>query len=132
MAQASNITIKKADGTTDVTYTVQIASGGDKSPAIWQELTAGTAPVDRPTFKVDSAWNGAKTARRVHARMEFPYSVTNPDGTTTVVNRCLYEANAVIPQNVPDTTAAEAVAQTANLLASALIKGSFATGYAPV
>lgn len=132
MAQATNLTIKKADGTTDVTYTVQIASGGDKSPAVWQQLTAGSAPADRPTFKVDSAWNGAKTARRIHARMEFPYIVTNTDGTTTIVNRALYEANAVIPQNVPDTVAQEAVAQTANLLATTLIKASFASGYAPV
>lgn len=132
MATATNLTVKKADGTTDVTYTVQIASGGDKSPAVWQQLAAGSAPADRPTFQVDSAWNGAKTARRIHARMEFPYTITDADGQTTIVNRVLYDANAVVPQNVPDNIASEAVAQMANLLATALIKGSFSSGYAPV
>lgn len=132
MAQATNLTVKKADGTTDVTYTVQIASGGDKSPAVWQQLAAGAAPAERPSFQVDSAWNGAKSARRIHARMEFPFTVTDTDGQTTIVNRVLYDANAVIPQNVPDSIASEAVAQTANLLATALIKSSFSSGYAPV
>lgn len=131
MATATNLTVKKADGTTDVTYTVQAASGGDKSPAIWQQLAAGSAPADRPSLLVESTWNGAKTARRVHARMDFPYIVTDTDGMTTIVNRVLYDATAVIPQNVPDNISSEAVAQMANLLATALIKSAFSSGYAP-
>lgn len=131
MATATNLTVKKADGTTDVTYTVQIASGGDRSPAVWQQLAAGSAPAERPTLQVDSAWNGAKTARRIHARMEFPYTVTDTDGQATIVNRVLYDANAVIPQNVPDNISQEAVAQMANCLATTLLKGCFSAGYAP-
>lgn len=132
MAQATNLTIKKADGTTDVTYTVQIASGGDKSPAIWKELTASAFPNARPMLSCESAWNGTKTARRVNMRFEYPYMVTNSDGTTTIVNRELGTVTWIQPQDIPDTVAAEASAQFANLMATALIKSTMATGYAPV
>lgn len=131
MAQATNLTIKKADGTTDVTYTVQTASGGDKSPAIWQELTASAVPSARPTLKVETSWNGAKTARRTDVRFEYPYAVTNSDGTTTLVNRELFSGSWISPQDIPDNVAAEASAQGMNLLATALLKGTFASGYAP-
>lgn len=132
MAQATNLTIKKADGQTDVTYTVQIASGGDKSPAVWQELTASAVPSARPTFSVESAWNGAKTARRVSMRFEYPYQVTDGSGNTTIVNRELGTVTWIQPQDIPDSVAAEAAAQCANLLATALIKSVMASGYAPV
>lgn len=132
MAQATNLTIKKADGTTDVTYTVQIASGGDKSPAIWKDLTASAFPNARPSLSCESAWNGTKTARRVNMRFEYPYMITNSDGTTTIVNRELGTVTWIQPQDIPDTVAAEASAQFANLMATALIKSVMATGYAPV
>jgi hypothetical protein len=132
MAQATNLTIKKADGTTDITYTVRIASGGDKSPAIWEALTVSALPNARPTLAVESAWNGAKTARRVNMRFEYPYSIVNSDGTTTIVNRELGTATWIQPQDIPDSHAEEAAAQFANLIATALIKSTMATGYAPV
>lgn len=132
MAQATNLTVKKADGTTDVTYTLQIASGGDKAPAVWQDLSASPAPNGRPTLKVEGAWNGSKTARRMTSRYEYPYAVTNPDGSVTIVNRCLGDRTFILPQDVPTSVAAEAVVQEANLLATALLTESFWTGYAPV
>lgn len=132
MATATNLTIKKADGTTDVTYTVQIASGGDKSPAVWQELTASATPNARPTLQVESAWNGAKTARRVSMRFEYPYQVTDASGQTTIVNRELGTVTWIQPQDIPDSLATEAASQFANLLATALIKSTMASGYAPV
>lgn len=35
MPQMANITVKKADGTTDVVYTALTPAGGDNSPARW-------------------------------------------------------------------------------------------------
>lgn len=132
MAQATNLTIKKADGTTDITYTVQIASGGDKSPCVWDSLSVSAVPNARPRFQVESTFNGAKTARRVNARFVYPYSITNADGTTTIVNQELGTVTWITPQDVPDSVAAEAAAQFGNLLGTALIKSVLATGYAPV
>lgn len=131
MAQATNLTIKKADGQTDVTYTVMIAAGGDNTPCIWQDLSASSIPVNRPTLKAESAFNGAKTARRVSLRFEYPYFVTNSDGSTTLVNRELGTVTWIQPQDVPDNIASEASAQFSNLLATAAIKGVFASGYTP-
>lgn len=132
MANATNLTIKKADGTTDVTYTVMIASGGDKSPTVWQELSASALPVARPSLQCESAWNGAKTARRVNMRFEYPYQVTDSAGNTTIINRELGTVTWIQPQDIPDSVAAEAAAEFANLMATSLIKSVMATGYAPV
>lgn len=131
MANATNLTIKKADGTTDVTYTVMIASGGDKAPCVWQDLAASAVPNARPTLQAESAWNGAKTARRVNVRYVYPYTVTNPDGTTTIINQELGTLSWITPQDVPDSVAAEAAAQFGNLAATAAFKGMLASGYAP-
>lgn len=130
MAQATNLTIKKADGTTDVTYSLVIASGGDKSPAIWQDMSASSIPAARSTLKVESTNNGAGTARRVDFRFEYPYAVTNPDGTVSILNRELASGSFINPKDVPDNVAAEAAAQFTNLLATTAVKQMFATGYA--
>lgn len=132
MAQATNLTIKKADGTTDITYTVMIASGGDKAPAVWQSLTSSDIPAARPTLSVEGAFNGTKTARRLSARYVYPYTVVNSDGTTTIVNQELGTLNWITPQNVPDSVAREAAAQFGNLAATALFKEMLASGYAAV
>jgi len=48
MPTMGNIVVKKADGTTDITYSSVVPSAGDTSPAIWQSQTVGSAPLHYP------------------------------------------------------------------------------------
>jgi len=131
----ASITVKKADGTTDIVFDSITASGGESSPAVWRQDTGSAAglPVGlRPTFKLQSKWNGPKTARQLAFEANFPYSVQ--DTTTTLYSakdRVVCTGVITMPQGIPSTNLNEAAAQILNLLASALVKSSVQSGYAP-
>lgn len=131
MPQATNLVVKKADGTTDVTYALVAAASGDKSPALFR--VEGASPVigARPTFRMESQANAAKTARIVTSRSTHPYSVSGADGRVSIVNQVIVETRVVLPNDVPDTIHVEAVAQHANLEKHAIVLASNQSGYAP-
>jgi hypothetical protein len=136
MPAAANIVVKKADGTTDITYNLVAAAGGDNSPCVWRQDTGAPAglPVGlRPYFKLTSKWNGPKTARVFNVEYVYPYAVQ--DTTTTLYSakdRVVFNgANYTAPQGLPQSVLDEAAAQSQNLMASVLVKSSLASGYAP-
>lgn len=136
MPAMASITVKKADGTTDIVYDAVTGAGGDGSPAVWRQDTGAAAglPVGlRPTLKLVSKWNGPKTARVLVPEFVYPYAVQ--DSTTTLYSakdRVVYSNGAfTAPQAIPATVLNEAAAQGMNLLGSALIKSCLQTGYAP-
>lgn len=135
MPSMANITVKKADGTTDIVFDSVTASGGEASPAVWRQDTGAVAglPVGlRSVFKLASKWNGPKTARVMSFELVFPYAVQ--DSTTTLYSakdRAVLTASFTMPQAVPATNLNEAAAQALNLMAAALIKSSVQAGYAP-
>lgn len=131
MPQLANIVVKKNDGTTDITYTGVVPSSGDKSPAIWRANSVGTAAAFRPELQLSSAPNGTKTARRMPYRYTYPSTVTGSDGKITVADRLILEGSVLVPTGMTDADVNEAVAQGCNLIASALIKASFQSGFAP-
>lgn len=132
MPQMADITVKKADGTTNIVYTALTPSSGDKTSAQWRSETAGAAPGLRPTFEMQSQWNGPRTARRANFSGQYPYTVTDTTTSqTTVKARIPFQASFVLPVEIPDTVIAEAVAQITNLVASALVQSSVKMGYAP-
>lgn len=134
MPSMASITVKKADGTTDITYDALAASGGESSPAVWRQDTGAAAglPVGlRSTFKMSSKWNGPKTARHVSFEAAMPYAVQ--DSTTTLYSakdRVVFTANFTLPQAIP-ASALNEVAQVLNLMAASLVKSSVQAGYAP-
>lgn len=130
MPQASNIVVKKNDGTTDVAYTSMIASAGDNSPALWRNLTVGTAAAHRPSFQTVSKDNGAKTGRRVDGSFVWPQIATGTDGKINVVNKLPISFSALVPKDMPDTEVNEAVSQAFNLFASTLNKDQVKQGFA--
>lgn len=130
MPQMANVVVKKADGTTDVTYTALTASAGDSSPARWTENSASTIRGHRPTLDVRSQFNGPRTARRVSAVFKMPVLETI-SGVETKVGDIPVELSLAIPSSVTDAVADEAVAQATNLFASSLIRSSLSSGYAP-
>ncbi|UUW21348.1 MAG: hypothetical protein [Sanya fiers-like virus 31] len=131
MPSLANITVKKNDGTTDIVYTGIAASAGDGSPAVWRCTTIGSAAAQRPELRVTSRNNGSKTGRRVEGSYTYPETVTGTDGIVRVSERFNLTFSAIVPQGMTDTGVNEAVAQSLNLLASALIKSSVQSGFAP-
>lgn len=130
--QATNLTVKKYDGATDVTFSVLTASGGDSSPAIWRNEAAVATPNARPTMQLVARANASKTARRSEARFENPYFITGTDGLISVVNRGLVMLTVVSPVNVPDSHTQETVAQALHLWNTPEMIESLILGYAPV
>nr|QDH89069.1 MAG: hypothetical protein H1Bulk30739e362_000002 [Leviviridae sp.] len=132
MATAADITVKKADGTTDIIWSLVASSGGDNSPAVWRSNTAPGTLGQRPTFKISTRDNGNKTARRVDISGVFPSVYTNSaSGQTEVRATIPFSASFAVPQNIVTTDLNEAAAQLCNLIASALSKSAISTGFAP-
>ncbi|DAD50424.1 TPA_asm: coat protein [ssRNA phage Zoerhiza.2_30] len=135
MPSMASITVKKADGTTDIVFDQISASGGENSPAFWRQDTGAAAglPVGlRPYLRLSSKWNGPKTARQIAFEANFPYAVQ--DSTTTLYSakdRVVATGVITMPQGIPSVNLNEAAAQILNLLSSALIKSSVQVGYAP-
>jgi hypothetical protein len=128
----ADIVVKKADGTTNITFTALTPSSGDKVAAQWRSETAGAAAGLRPTFQIDSQWNGPRTARRVSYSGQYPFTVT--DSTTSITSvkaRIPFNGQFTVPVEVPDSVVNEAVAQLSNLVSSALIQASIKAGFAP-
>jgi hypothetical protein len=128
----ANITVKKNDTTTDVVYTAVVASGGDKSPAVWRNNTIGTAAAQRPEFRVESRFNGDTSARRVDGSFTYPSLTTGSDGKINVASRFNLSFSGIVPAAMLDADLNEGVSQSLNLLASVLIKDSFKSGFAPM
>lgn len=130
MPTMADITIKKNDGTTDVTYAAVVASGGDKSPAVWRHSTATGTPGQRPELRISSRANGDQTARRVDGQFTYPSVYTDTSTSTTKVgSRANFTFSSVIPGDMPDVDAEEFGAQIGNLIAAALVEAILTTGY---
>lgn len=126
-----NLTIKKADGTTDVTFTMIAASAGDNSPALYRSVTTGVAPNRQDSLEVTGRWNQANTVRRVNQKFIRSYNVTDVNSVETQASKVTVEITVAAPQNVPQSAVDEAVAQSANLYKHAEIQAACKAGYAP-
>lgn len=131
MPQIANITVKKNDGITDVTYTAVVPSAGDRSAALWRSQTVGSAAAQNPNVSMTSRFNDARTARRVELTMNFPSVVTGTDGIPKISDKVVLAVQAVVPLNMPTVDVNEAVSQLCNVVASTLVKDSVKTGFAP-
>lgn len=132
MPQMANIVVKKNDGTTDVTYTGVVPSSGDQTSAVWKSQAVGTAPAHQPELRLSSR-EGGKGARRVlRATFKYPQISTNTTtGVTSVIDTASADADFSFPKGMDQASIDEFAAQFANLLASALLKASVQSGYAP-
>jgi hypothetical protein len=132
MPTMADIVVKKADGTTNVTFAALNPSSGDTVSALWRQETMGTAAGLRATFSSRSQWNGPRTARRVESQFQYPFTVTDSTtGVTSVLARVPISISITVPVDVPDTVVAEAVAQGMNLQVSTLMQSVYKAGFAP-
>ncbi len=132
MPSMANITVKKADGTTDVVYTQLTPSAGDKVPAQWRVESIGTVAGNRPTYSVTSRYTADKKARIVEGKLTYPETFT--DSTTGIIsvrNREVYSHSSIVHLDVADSVVAELAAQGANLQKSVLIQDVLKSGFAP-
>lgn len=131
MPTLANITVKKADGTTDVIYTAVAGSAGDNTPAVFRNNSVGTTLAERPTLLISSKDNGTRTGRRLNVSYSWPITTVDGGGNKTVSGRMVGTASVLIPQNQSADIIKEQAHQFANLIGSALMKAAFDEGYAP-
>jgi hypothetical protein len=127
----ADLTVKKADETTNIVYTAKVASSGDRTPAVWKSTTVGTAPAHNPGLTLTSRSNADGKVRRLEYAFQYPQTAVASDGSISVVNLFQSSGSTVVPQGMPQTDVNEAVAQLFNCLASALVKTAHKDGYAP-
>lgn len=135
MPDMANLTVKKADETTNIVYDALTGAAGDGTKAVWRQDTGAAAGVPvghRATLEMRTTSNGPRTARRIQVDYKRPYSTQN-----TVTSK--YEASdsvvgtltMTIPNAIPASEISESVRQYLNCLAATLIKQAAEAGYAP-
>jgi hypothetical protein len=128
MPAQTAITVKKADGTTDIIYAAVQPSSG-VNPAIWRS-PVGAAPAHKAELRVKATPNKANTVRRLEGVFSYPQTATAADGSITVVNRGSISFTATVPQSMPQTEINEMIHQGFNLVASSLNKSQGTEGFA--
>lgn len=132
MPNMADIVVKKADGTTDVTYVALSPSAGDKTPAQWRVESIGTIAGNRPTLSLTAYASADKKARIVEGTVSFPETYT--DTTTGIIAVRLRESfsfKQISRVDALDATTTEMRLQAANLIKSPLIQAALASGFAP-
>jgi len=130
MPDMANVTVKKNDGTTDQIYTKVQSSAGDRSPAVWQNLSVGSAAGHHPEFRVSSRANGTGSARRVDMTGVWKSLVTDANGKVSVADIMTFTASFGKPLGMPDVEVNEGASQLCNLMAATLTKDQVKSGYA--
>lgn len=130
MPSIANITVKKNDGTTDVTYTGIQPSSGDNTPAIWKSTLIGNAPAHQPEVRLSARDAGKGQSRELRLTAKYPQIATNTTtGVTSVVGSATAACSWVIPKGMASADINEFASQLANIIASTLLKDCVKTGY---
>jgi hypothetical protein len=131
MPSLANMTVKKNDTTTDVTFTGVQPAAGDRAPAVWRNESVGVAVNHRPRLTMQSRANGNGTARKVEVVLTYPSTyVDSTTGRTQVADVAILRVDATLPVNMPVADINEAVAQFGNLLDHTLVQDCLKAGYA--
>ncbi len=130
MPTLANITIKKNDGTTDITFTGVVPSSGDNTPAVWKSQSVGTAQAHQPEARLSARDSDQGKRRTLRATIQFPETATDSTtGITTVINKASFNAEWNIPKEMSATNVNEFASQVANLLDSTLFVDCVKAGY---
>lgn len=129
MPNITNLTVKKADGTTDVTYTALNPAGGDGIPAIFRSQGVGSAPAANPEFRVSSRANKAGRVLRITAH--YP-KVTTVSGAEQVNSGAVFTVEMQVSSSQAASDSAEAAAQFVNLCKTPLLQACLNSGFPPV
>lgn len=133
MPQIANIVVKKADGTTDITYTAVTPAAGSE-PAVWKSQSIGSSAGQQPELRCSSKGRVVKGIpyRDVVLTYKYPKSVSNSTTGEITISEGLSAAFQIhVNQTLDSANLKEAAYQIGNLIASMLIKQSIETGYSP-
>lgn len=128
MAQAANIVVKKADGTTNITYLVKAASAG-KDPARYREETTSAINAMRPTATIAVVPSGTSgVVRRLDVNGGYP--CTDGVDPTVMAGSVGLKLQLFAPQNVPTAQSNEGIHQLLNFCSSNEVKQAIIDGFA--
>lgn len=126
MPAFANITVKKADGTTDIVYTGMVRSSGT-SPAVWQ--APGSINIARPELRVTGR-DSKQGVRELRVSYVYPEAALNTTtGVYSIINRAAFAGSFLLPRSMADTATSEAAHQFGNLMGSLLARQMFAERY---
>lgn len=135
MPAMADITVKKADLTTDIVYNALTASGGDTGTARWRQDTgavSGLPAEHRASLFLRTIEHDNGRSRKGIATYRRP--AYYQDTTTGLYKADLAgsgRAELIIPKGMTPADQAEFVYQFCHLMAALLMKQSLAAGYAP-
>lgn len=129
MPTMANIVVKKADGSTDITWTAKQPAGGG-GPAIWFSDSVGTSVGTRPQLTVESV-SSKNGLRHVNGKITYPSIKQDAGGNNVAGDIAYFNFHIALPQGSYDQDVAELAAQAANLLDSSLLTEVLTTGFAP-
>lgn len=130
MAAIANITIKAANGTTDVVATALIGAAGDGIPARWRVEDASKVAAHRTSFVVVTKPNQKKDARIADVRLKMPVTRL-VNGATVLVGTIPMSLMIVAGEQYTQAEIDEAVAQGLNFASHSVIRDVCRFGYSP-
>jgi hypothetical protein len=132
MPNMADITVKKADGTTNVVYVAATPSAGDKSPAVWTQNAFSGTLSHCPRFEFQTQDNGAGSIRQARSKFSYPIFYTDTTTSQEVLLKSLgFDGIFYMPKELTTTQWNEAWAQLGNLLCSTLVRSAVQAGYSP-
>jgi hypothetical protein len=129
MPNQADIVVKKANGSTDITYVKVQGAAGESSPAVWNEPTTGNVRGGYPSLQVKARKNGTKS-RRLDSTFVYPKVREDANGNYVVGPGVTIQVSSNIQMDMTDAEINEAIAQGLNLCASAHYKDQASSGYA--
>jgi hypothetical protein len=130
MTQAADLTVKKANGSTDIVWSLKQPASGDGSNAVWRSDTVGDSPAVRPQLTVTSK-AASSGVRHVNGTMSYPSFVEDADGIQQVQGVSYFNYHFSIAPGMLDSDASELAAQAANIIATTQMKSVNGSGFAP-
>lgn len=114
-----------------VTYTMLVASAGDKSPALFRDTASATQPVFQNMSSVSASQNGSGSVRRVTTRYVYPITEVDEAGNARQTGQIVANVTFSLPLLAKAADAEKAAAYFGNLMASAAFRQIHQTGYVP-
>jgi hypothetical protein len=132
LAAIADITVKKADGTTDIIWSAVTGSGVDGTAALWRNNASAGFVGQRPTYTLTSRSNQAGTVRRLDGVITFPSVYTETSTSLTKeVGVMSIKFSVAVPQNLPNADIREFAAQATHVINDGMTYNAILTGYSP-
>lgn len=129
MANIADVTVKKADGTTNVVFKAVTRAAGDKSPARFAQVTGFPVAADRPSIAISSRSVSGTTGGVRGLTIDGIFPIVLSNGEKRHVT--LKGAQVLVPLDAPTADVTEGVHQLLNVAASAAVKDWCIEGNAP-